>query len=228
MIEFYDSVYDPRDRGPSGVFGMDKFQTPFKGSKSNSTQTTHTEDNDTDASAAVQDKGIAATNGATAARDEAVVATGDNVTIETVDEDIAIEALWMGRDVGETAIESNETVAREALLTSEEQLDTALQFGEFIGAEGFDFGREAMDHVAGSNDNILHSLEEAFDFARASQEAANRLSVQQNEVSAGMAQRYGDTLAAKSEDSASAVGATLQRNILIALSIVAAITILKR
>ncbi|MFW6217507.1 MAG: hypothetical protein ACOC4K_00790 [Verrucomicrobiota bacterium] len=39
MFELFNIVYDPNDRGPSGVFGMDKFRTPFKGSKRHSSQT---------------------------------------------------------------------------------------------------------------------------------------------------------------------------------------------
>jgi len=157
--------------------------------------------------------------------------------------DLADDAFDFGRSTVQEAFDANRFVSEDAFDFADEANYRSVEAvrelaGRSIDAvkdvnlrsldanldvtEGaFDFADEvnyrALSEIGETNDTLADTLNDAFNFARVSQDAANQASQNANTV-----------LAQKSQDAPSAISETLQKNVLIGLGILAATLIITR
>lgn len=179
------------------------------GSSSKSSQSSTQKDN----SSIVEDTGINATDGAKALRDRATGVEGNSNQIDQKEIAGDADIVEIGRDLeigdGNTFSSSDPDVAK-----------AAIEGAEGVTSDAFDFATATVQESIGlsskSQDSITDTFNELIQFSQITQKEANDLTRATN-----------DTLATKSSDADSAVSATLQKNILIALAIVGTVFALR-
>lgn len=168
-----------------------------------------------------------------------VEAGGGTVNIETSDAEIAGEAFGAAKNI---ASESDKTLrgaladafgfsqstVDEAINAVTENSDDAFDFADEtifqalssnkdVSDDAFEFSETALAEIGETNATFANTLDEALDFATISQRAANETSRAANTA-----------LSNKSQDAPSAVSKELQRNILIAVSIISVAMIISK
>jgi len=213
LIEELPFVLQSPGDGPQSRFSAIR-STPHKGSKSSSSQSTSTTTKDN--SAVAEDEAIVTSDGSAAskAEDEAVSVSGGG---QVSQKELAENAF---------AAEGNSRVNKDNLIGAGGGVSLAHsqisveQIGDDVVKDALDFGGKALDFSTYTVEESLKvgsaGLEDAYEQAQISQEAANRLSRTTNEIIAGIARE-------NSEDSDSEIFADLQRNLLIGGGILAAV-----
>jgi hypothetical protein len=215
--------------------------TPHKGSKSRSSQSSTSKDN----SSVGEDEFLNVTDGSRGARDQAIVAGDDvykseedntgridvgssnEISVQSVDSEItgqsfeAIEqasrdAFDFGTATVNESIQGMEQATRDAIDSNVAVTGDAFDFADENAYQAYQFSDRALSEVGESNDTLSDTLNNAFQFAETSQRAANDLSRVTNEV-----------ISSKSSDADSAVSATLQKNILIGITLIGLVVAFK-
>ena len=187
-----------------GFGAQPRFVAFSGGSSSKSSQATTNKDN----SAIVEDQGMNVTDGSRGAQDEALIIQGGGKKSSTsvnasrderVFEDEAQILSGSSRNVSENLFGAGGNLS---LSNSQVHLET---LSDQVVSDAFDFGTYAISESlkVGSA-----GLDDAYENAKLSQQAANQLSRVTNEVIAGIARE-------KTEDSDSQIFKDLQKNLLI-------------
>ncbi|PXA04827.1 hypothetical protein DDZ13_06590 [Coraliomargarita sinensis] len=128
--------------------------------------------------------------------------------------DLADEANYRSveavRDTAERSINLAERLNLDSLNANAEVTEGAFNFADEVNYR-------ALSEIGETNDTLAGTLNDAFDFARTSQDAANQASQNANTV-----------LANKSQDAPSAISEKQQKNVLIGLGIIAGAIVFSR
>lgn len=142
--------------------------------------------------------------------------TDASTKVTTTNQQVGASEGSLAVGAGSTVLGENATTVSNARDLTIERVDDAIisAAGEVIQKAG-DANRDALIFSSATLDRTLDSLDKANTNAQASQDSANSLVRQVNEL-------FGTTVAQKTNDSATEVSKTAQRNMLIGFGVVVA------
>lgn len=203
-------------------------RTFHKGSSSESSQKSTVKDN----SSVGEDEALNVKDAAAGARDDglAVSVDGKNSDLNLYTDDRVFEEGSEFLSEGASAAENNFFGAGQDLKIGDgnvfdtsdpETAQAAINSAANVSADAFGFGQstveESFELGAQAQDSLSGALENVIQFAQITQQEANELTKQTNDV-----------LSTKSSDADSAVSETLQKNLLIGLTLVGLIFAFKK